>query len=121
MKSETILIAEDDHIIADAIRLFLETKGLRIVMAETGREALELLEKEKPKILLLDLLMPDLDGFAVLQTLHDQKSRIPVIVITNLARENDEKRIHSLGVTDYIIKSDLSLENLWEKMEGYLE
>lgn len=114
-----ILIAEDDMFLANAYRVRLLKGGYEIKIAGDGAEMLDLISEFTPDIILLDLVMPKMDGFKALEKLkEDEKYKdIPVLITSNLGQANDIKRGMSLGATDYIVKSDLSLEDLVEKIE----
>jgi DNA-binding response OmpR family regulator len=101
-----VLVAEDDPLMAELISLRLEADGRRCFLARDGREALELLPKVQPSVLVLDLEMPRLDGFGVLghmqsdRRLHD----IPVLVLTARHSGSDVRRALALGADDYLAK-----------------
>ena len=117
-----ILIAEDEQFIANLYKIELEQQaGVEVKVALNGKEALEMIKKEKFSLLLLDLLMPDMDGFEVLAALKKDHIRIPVtVVLTNLSQDIDRKKCKELGAEDYIIKSETSADELWEKVKKYL-
>ena len=104
-----ILVADDEKEIRNLLKLYLENDGFKVVEASTGLEVLDLLDKEKPDMCLLDIMMPDMDGLTALKNLR-QKSTIPVMMIT--ARTADAERILGLniGADDYICKPFNPLE-----------
>lgn len=104
-----ILVADDENEIRNLLKLYLENDGFKVVEASTGLEVLDLLDKEKPDMCLLDIMMPDMDGLTALKNLR-QKSNIPVMMIT--ARTADAERILGLniGADDYICKPFNPLE-----------
>ena len=104
-----ILVADDEKEIRNLLKLYLENDGFKVVEASTGIEVLDLLDKEKPDMCLLDIMMPDMDGLTALKNLR-QKSNIPVMMIT--ARTADAERILGLniGADDYICKPFNPLE-----------
>lgn len=104
-----ILVADDEKEIRNLLKLYLENDGFKVVEASTGLEVLDLLDKEKPDMCLLDIMMPDMDGLNALKNLR-QKSNIPVMMIT--ARTADAERILGLniGADDYICKPFNPLE-----------
>jgi two-component system, OmpR family, alkaline phosphatase synthesis response regulator PhoP len=118
-----ILVAEDDRFLSSAYRIKLTKSGFDVQMAADGDEALQLLEASIPDIILLDLVMPGRDGFATLEAIKkdDRFKRIPVIVASNLGQKEDIDKAMGLGANDYIIKSDLSLDALIEKISGLLQ
>ena len=105
--SPYIIYIEDDSEMIDLVSLILQRKGFKVRGAHGGRMGLDLVIKEKPDIILLDLMMPDLDGWDVYQKLKSEKStsHIPVIVITAKAQEIDKiLGLHIAKVDDYICK-----------------
>jgi two-component system, OmpR family, alkaline phosphatase synthesis response regulator PhoP len=118
-----ILVAEDDHFLGNAYRLKLEKSGFEVKIARDGKEALEILNTFNADLILLDLMMPIVDGFAVLENLgkNDKFKKIPVIIASNLGQKEDIDRGMKLGAVDYIVKSDLPLEELIKKINSYIK
>lgn len=104
-----ILIAEDEKPIARALELKLSGSGYEAVAAYNGEEAIEKMEEGEFDLVLLDLVMPKMDGFAVLGQMQANNKKIPVIVLSNLGQEEDIKRAKTLGAIDYFVKSNISL------------
>lgn len=117
-----ILIAEDDKFLSNAYRVKLTKSGFTIEMASDGEEAIKKLATFTPDLIILDLVMPIKDGFAVLRELkaNAQWKAIPVIVASNLGQKEDLNKAMSLGASDYLIKSDLHIEDLIGKINGLL-
>jgi len=117
-----ILVVEDDKFLASAYRLKLTKAGFAPVIAGDGNEALELVKKELPDCILLDLVMPGKDGFTVLEELKkdERTKRIPVIVASNLGQKEDTDRAMKLGAVEFVIKSNMSLEELINKIKALL-
>ena len=107
-----ILIAEDDPMLCRAYEKMFQAAndGNNISLARNGKEAIELIEQESPNLILLDIMMPEVDGFGVLEYLNktDKIDTITVFVLTNLSTDEDREKIMKLGATDYIIKSNVS-------------
>ncbi len=116
-----ILLAEDDKPIATALELKLSSSGYSITVAENGKIAYELASKEKFDLVLLDLIMPVMDGFEVLEHLKKDKYKTPIIVLSNLGQDEDRKRAKELGAKDYFIKSDIDLSQIIEYIQKYLK
>jgi DNA-binding response OmpR family regulator len=111
MPTRTLLIAEDDELLAKAYRLTFEPKGFTVTIARDGFETLRHIEAAKPDLLLLDLLMPEMNGIEVLEALQGRLD-FPVIVFTNISKEASRARCLELGAREYLIKCTLSLEDL---------
>ncbi len=113
-----ILIIDDDKMILDSFTCHLEDCGFKVLAAQNGRRGLELIECEQPQLLLVDLRMPDLDGFEVLIRSEELAPDTPKIVISGAKRIDDVIKALRSGAWDYLVKpvSDLSiLEHLVEK------
>jgi two-component system phosphate regulon response regulator PhoB/two-component system alkaline phosphatase synthesis response regulator PhoP len=115
-----IIVAEDDKFLLSAYRLKLSKLGIDIKVATNGEEVFKILVEFNPDLILLDLVMPVKDGFAVLKELkaNPNYKDIPVIVASNLGQKEDIDRATSLGADDFIIKSNLSLAQLVQKIEN---
>ncbi|HEY6000597.1 MAG TPA: response regulator transcription factor [bacterium] len=98
-----ILVVEDDRKIANVVRIYLENAGYRVVQASTGHAALEAAGKETPLLVVLDLMLPDMDGEAVCQELKE-RGDTPVIMLTAKASEEQRLAGFALGADDYVIK-----------------
>ena len=109
-----ILVVEDDRMLASAYKAKLGKLRYDVVMAGDGLEALEVLRRFKPELILLDLVLPKKDGFEVLAEIKANPAwkKIPVLVASNLGQESDVKRAMGLGAVGYIIKTDTSMEDL---------
>ena len=117
---KTILIAEDEDFIANLYKVNLEKQGVRVLTVGDGNEAIAAIDSEQPDLVLLDLLMPDVDGFQVLDHIRKKQYTFPVVILTNLSQEIDKKKCEEFGAKDFFVKSDLSVEELWEKIRRYL-
>lgn len=100
---KTILIIEDDHNIADLLRIYLEKEGYRVAIADDGVKGIAAFEAEQPKLVLLDIMLPGMDGWAVCRELR-QKSNTPIIMLTAKGETNDKVNGLKLGADDYITK-----------------
>ena len=98
-----ILIVEDDKKIARVVKVYLEEAGYRVEHAERGRDAITLAGKEKPLLVVLDLMLPDMGGEEVIQELKSQ-SGVPVIMLTARSSEEDRVAGFALGADDYVVK-----------------
>ncbi len=118
-----ILITEDDPYLAKLYSKHLSAEpGFAVEIVRSGEEAIAAIGKNPPDLLLLDLLLPGTDGFGVLEYVKSNPERFsfPVIILTNLGQEADIERGRKLGASDYLVKSDLYLTELAEKVRQYL-
>jgi len=103
LRDRLILVVDDEEKMARFIRLNLEHDGFRVVEAHTGEEAIRLLRDTMPDLVILDVMLPDLDGFDVLQMIREISS-VPVIMVTAKGEEDDRIRGLELGADDYVTK-----------------
>lgn len=103
MKETRILLAEDEPSIAEVVTLYLNRAGYFVSLAQTGEDAINKLQQNLPDLLILDLMLPNLDGIAIIRWLRD-RSDVPVIILT--ARRSEADRIAGLemGADDYVVK-----------------
>ena len=123
MNSKRVLLVEDDRFLRRACEKSLRQQGFNVSTAPDGEEALRAIHADPPDIILLDLLMPKVSGIEVLKDIKsDEKTRdIPVIILTNSSKETDIREIESLGVSGYLVKANLSLEELGNQVKQALE
>lgn len=122
-QARRILLAEDDRFLRKAAEATLRRHGFDVLTAQDGEEALRLARDEAPDLVLLDMIMPELQGFEVLRRLkQDPATRpIPVIVLSNLGQESDVKQALEAGAVAYLIKASLTLEELVKRVEEALK
>lgn len=107
-----VLIVDDEKPLLRALELKFSNAGFEVTTASDGEQALSILEKEKFNVVLLDLVMPKKDGFAVLAELKAKGKKVPVIVLSNLSQDEDIKRARELGAIDYLVKPETSIFEL---------
>lgn len=100
----TILVVEDNERLASGLRSNLEFEGYRVVVAGTAQDGLTLARDESPDLVLLDLMLPDADGYRVLRDLRERGDDVPVLVLTALGEEADKVRGFRFGADDYVTK-----------------
>jgi len=117
-----ILVAEDDKFLSNAYRIKLMKLGYDVVILSDGEQVMHYLhDNSVPDLLLLDLIMPIKDGFDTLREIKVKGlKKFPIIVASNLGEGEDIRKAKELGAIDYIIKSDLSLQELADKINSYL-
>jgi two-component system alkaline phosphatase synthesis response regulator PhoP len=113
-----VLLAEDDRFLRRAAESRLRQNGFTVLPAVDGEEALKVARAERPDLILLDLIMPKLQGFEVLKALKEDPATapIPVIVLSNLGQDEDLKQAMELGADAYFIKANLSLQDLVQRV-----
>ncbi len=121
--SRRILLAEDDRFLRKAAEATLRQHGFSVVTAVDGEEALRLAQAETPALILLDLIMPKIQGFEVLRALkaNPATAAIPVIVMSNLGQPQDVQQALDAGAITYLIKANLSLQDLVTRVEHTLK
>lgn len=122
-KKTKILIIEDDSYISDMYRIKLENSGFEVIIASDGIEGFKVLEKQKPDVILLDVVMPKMDGFNVLKMIKNDSdyNDIPIILLTNLGQKENVKRGFELGAASYIIKAHFTPSEVVEKIKDVLK
>lgn len=117
-----ILIVEDEEFLTRALKDNFEAEGCIVDTAMNGEEAMERIRKERPNLILLDLLMPKKDGFYVLEEVkkNPEWKLIPVIILSNLGGDAEIKRALEMGADDYFVKSQHPIEEVIEKVKEYL-
>lgn len=114
-----ILLVEDDPFLLSMYNTKFELENFKVVTADDGEKGLKLALKEVPDVILLDIMLPKMDGFEVLKALRADKktNRIPVILLTNLSQKEKVKEGLSLGADDYLIKAHFMPSEVVEKIK----
>jgi len=120
--SKVVLVVENDKFLANAYRIKCQNEDFEVLVASDGNEALRILEEKTPNVILLDLVMPNKDGFEFMAEVNKdpELKKIPILITSNLEQEEDVKKAMSMGAKDYVIKSDTPLEEILEKIRQYL-
>lgn len=119
-KKEKILIAEDDLFIAEVYFAKLNSEGFDVHMASNGEEALATFEKVNPAIVLLDILMPKMDGWEVLNKIRKINKDAIIIMLTNVGDKTSIDKAMEVGANDYFIKSFFTPEEIVKKIRQYI-
>ncbi|MCK4891903.1 MAG: response regulator [Candidatus Pacebacteria bacterium] len=115
-----ILVIEDEATLQKALNDVLAQEGYDVLSALDGMSGLDLALKENPDLILLDIILPKMDGFEVLKRLKEKESKIPVIILTNLSDINDIQKALDLGATTYLVKADFHLDDVLKKVKETL-
>jgi DNA-binding response OmpR family regulator len=116
-----ILVVDDEPDVASLLTLLLKAQGYEVISAGDGQEALEKARKEKPDLILLDIMLPKMDGYRVARVLKfdENYSHIPIIMLTAKIQEKDRKTGLEMGADDYVTKPFDTVAIL-EKVKGFL-
>jgi len=119
----TILLVDDDPVQSKMLREELQDEGFHVLRAFDGEEGLKLARSKKPDLVLLDIIIPKLDGISVLKKLKEDSvtKAIPVIMLTNLDTSREAFEALELGITEYLVKKNYTLEELTEKVREVLK
>jgi DNA-binding response OmpR family regulator len=120
--TKTIAIIEDELPIAQMYRIKLELAGYRVVVAENGETGLKMVEDVNPDLVLLDIMMPYMNGDELLKKLRDNEkfSHLPVMILTNVGDTDLQERIEKYGVASYIQKADMTPRQVLAKVNAVM-
>ncbi len=121
-KEIKILIVEDDKFLRELLIRKLKGEGFIISIAPDGGKALAMIKKEQPQLILLDLILPGIDGFEILKQIKNdnQISKIPVIILSNLGQQEEVEKGLKLGAVDYLIKAHFTPDEIISKIKKIL-
>ena len=121
--AKVILVIEDDKFLRELITQKLIKEGYEISEAIDGEEGIKKIKEEKPDLVLLDLILPGIDGFEVLSKMKEDLAlaQIPVIILSNLGQKEDVERGLKLGAVDYLIKAHFTPGEIIEKIKNALK
>ena len=120
---KTILIIEDDKFLRELIVQKLIKEGFEISEAVDGEEGMKKVKEEKPDLVLLDLILPGIDGFEVLSRMREESAlaSIPVIILSNLGQREDVEKGLRMGAVDYLIKAHFTPGEIIDKIKAALK
>ncbi|MDZ7798022.1 MAG: response regulator [Patescibacteria group bacterium] len=121
-KKQKILLVEDDTFLSGMYVSKLDIEGFETVLASEGKQGLKMVKQENPDLILLDIILPKMDGFEILKEIRkDKKTKdIPVILLTNLGQKKDVDKAFNLGAVDYLIKAHFMPSEVVEKIKKTL-
>lgn len=122
-KKKKIMIVEDDEDISKVYEIKFSKEGLDILTAKDGEEAISKISEEKPDFILLDLMIPKKDGFAVLEEIkkNPKLSKIPIVVLSNLGSKVDQKKAIDLGADEFLVKASNPIQTIIDKVIKYIK
>lgn len=120
-RKKKILIIEDNADIIELYRIYFEQAGFQVLIGVDGLQGIVALLDQKPDIILLDIMMPQMNGFEVLEAIKFQSSiETPIVVCSNLSQESDKQKALEMGVKAYITKSDYEVPEIVKKTQEIL-
>lgn len=122
LSGKKVMWVEDDQFLSDLISRKLNSQGCKLLYAKTGEEALKILETETPDIVILDLLLPGISGFDVLEKIKadNRTKKIPVVILSNFSQNNEIERATKLGAERFLIKASIVLDDLVRELQAVL-
>lgn len=125
MKPKKILMVEDDTAMREIVMHKLQKHGFEVKEAEDGKKAIDVVDQEKPDLILLDLMLPEVDGFKVLETIransNPQIANTPIIILSNLWSNKDILKTRALKVQAYMVKAYFTTEEILNKINEILK
>lgn len=117
-----ILLVEDDKFLRELMVRKLKNEDFEVVEAVDGEEALKIMEKEKPDLVLLDLILPNIDGFEVLKRMKEKThlTKVPVIILSNLGQKDEIEKGLGLGAVDFLVKAQFTPQEIITKVKEHL-
>lgn len=118
-----ILVVEDDQMISSMYKTKFEADGFDVVIAGNGLEGYEFAKQHKPDIIMMDIILPQMDGFSALEKIKqdEETKNIKVIMLTNLGTEEDRAKGEKLGAAGYLVKARLTPAQVSAKIKEYLQ
>lgn len=122
LNKKSVLIIEDDVFLVKAYQIKFRKEGIDAKVASDGKEAMALLDKEPPAVVLLDLMLPGISGFTVLEAIrkNEKWKKVPVLILSNLGQPQDIEHGKALGVADYIVKANVKINEIVDKVKKFL-
>ena len=121
-QGKKVLLVEDDLFLSNILGTRLAKAGLNVVKAMNGEEAVKAVESGRPDLILLDIIIPKRSGFEVLEEIKSDPSfrSVPVIIVSNLGQETDVERGKKLGVVEYFVKAQTSIDDIVDSVKRHL-
>lgn len=122
MDQKKVLLVEDEPLIGNLLKQRLEREGVTVQLARDGEEALQALQGAPPDLILLDVILPKISGFELMERIQadPQLAHAPIVVISNLGQDTDIAKGTSLGATAYIVKAKVSIDELVDTIKEFL-
>ena len=115
-QNKHLLIVEDEKPISRVLQMKLEQKGFATTVARNGKKAVQEFEDNDIDGVLLDLILPEQDGFETLKQIRERDKNVKILVLSNLGQPEDQERVAEYNIEGYYVKADVSLHTLVEKI-----
>ncbi len=117
-----VVVVEDDEHISKVYEIKLAKENINAMVARDGEDGVTMITAETPDLIILDLMVPKKDGFGVLEEIkkNPELAKIPVIILSNLGQKKDQDRAIALGANEYLVKMNYSIQEIIDKVKGYL-
>jgi CheY-like chemotaxis protein len=118
-----LLLVEDEPLYIDMVKEQLENAGITVEVANNGKDALKVLETKKPGLILLDLVMPVMNGFDFLKKMHKNKDMhdVPVVILSNLCQDIDKDQCDQYNVKEFVVKVEVGVDQVVATAKKYLK
>lgn len=122
-KTGKIFLVEDEPTLIDMYTIKFKDEGYDVIVSSQGVDAPEVAKKEIPDIVLLDIILPGMDGFAILEAMKKEPKtkHIPVILLSNLGQDSDIEKGKKLGAIDYLVKANFTPTQILEKIKSIIK
>ena len=119
VNKKLIILVEDDEFLAELYATKLKLENYEVILATDGEKGLKMIKEKKPDLILLDIILPKMDGFEILKAIKNEKELkdIPVILLTNLSQKDEVKKGLDLGANDYLIKAHFMPSEVVKKIK----
>ncbi len=120
--SKKVLVVEDDSVLQEAIKTALENEGFGVIQMFSGKKCIEIVKKEKPDLILMDLLVPEVDGYHLMHEMCEKliTKKIPIIVLTVVDSKTSGEECKTYGIKDYLVKSDYTIQDVVKKVKKFI-
>lgn len=121
-KKKSILVVEDEPALQEAVKLKLTQKGIDVVTANSGEEAVQKLKEKKPSLVWLDVLLPGMNGLEVLRWIRESSDfkDLPAVIVSVSGGQEKIKQAFSMNVLDYIVKSEYTIDDIVKRVQSFL-
>lgn len=123
LSKNTILLIEDDKALLELYSMSLKRAGFEVLSALDGQDGLEMAQEEKPDLILLDILLPKVDGYSILEKLRSnpETENFSVIIFSNLSQKEEIEKGYRLGADDYVVKTSMTPKEMVKKVKEFLK